>query len=142
VADPLQLVIDANVLVAAFLKAATTRNLLLDERLKLYSPEYLLIEAKKVLKSRLAKSWQGFPGLDFDQLFAILTDGITVLPKEDYAPFLGKASEIAPHEEDSPYLACALKLGIPLWSNDSGMGNQTLVKVFTTEKLLAELAKR
>ena len=139
--DPLQLVVDANILVSAFLKAATTRRLLLDERLELHSPAYLLSETQKVLKSRLAKRWQLPPGFDFDQLFSTLTSGIQVVDQNDYDSFMRQALEIAPHDEDAPYLACSLHLNIPLWSNDAGMKEQKFVKVFTTEELLEEMKK-
>ena len=38
----MELVIDTNIFIAAFLKSATTRSLLLDTRLKLYSSESCL----------------------------------------------------------------------------------------------------
>lgn len=41
----MELVVDANVLVAGFLRSATTRELLLDERLGLWVPEHGLTEA-------------------------------------------------------------------------------------------------
>jgi len=39
-----QLIVDANILVAAFLKAATTRELLFDEEIELFAPEYFAME--------------------------------------------------------------------------------------------------
>lgn len=78
----MELVVDANVLVAAFLKPATTRSLLLDSRLKLYSPEHLLIETRKVLGGYLAERLKGQSDIDFDQLFSYLTENIAVLPKQ------------------------------------------------------------
>lgn len=136
----MELIIDANVLVAAFLKAATTRSLLFNPRLRLFSPDHLLIETRDVLRGRLARRLGQITETEFDDLFAQLTDGITVLSQDEYKPSLGNALEIAPHEEDAPYLACALHRGIPLWSNDSGIRGQTVVKVFTTDDLLKELA--
>ena len=47
----MELVLDANILVAAFLRFATTRELLLDERLTFYAPEYSVAETEKVLVS-------------------------------------------------------------------------------------------
>lgn len=137
----MQLVIDANILVAAFLKAATTRNLLLNERLELCSPEHLLIEARKVLKSRLLKKEGDFPESNFDFLFDFLTTSIKVIPMEEYEGYLQKALEIAPHEEDAPYLALAVHLNIPIWSNDIGMKEQSLVRVLSTMDLIEELKK-
>lgn len=61
----IRLVIDANILISAFLKAATTRRLVLDEKLELYAPIDLVLETQKVLKNRLAKRWQTLPGFDF-----------------------------------------------------------------------------
>ena len=45
----MELVVDANVLVAGFLRSGTTRELLLDERLVLWSPEWSFIEAEQGL---------------------------------------------------------------------------------------------
>ena len=49
----MELVVDANVLVAGFLRSGTTRELLLDERLVLWSPEWSVIEAEQVLTALL-----------------------------------------------------------------------------------------
>ena len=40
----MELVLDANILIAGFLRAATTRELLVDDRLTLWAPEYSLTE--------------------------------------------------------------------------------------------------
>lgn len=136
----MQLVIDANILVAAFLKAATTRRLLLDSRLKLHAPEDLLIEGRKVLKERLSKRLKINPDFDFDILFDALTNNISILSVSDYASCLDAGLRIAPHDEDAPYLACALCLAIPLWTNDSGIRSQIQVPTFSTIELLAKLS--
>ena len=47
----MELVLDANILVAAFLRSATTRELLLDERLALWTPEHSITETERVLVS-------------------------------------------------------------------------------------------
>ena len=43
----MELVVDANILVAGFLRAATTREMLLDERLTLWAPEYALLKEQE-----------------------------------------------------------------------------------------------
>ncbi len=45
----MELVVDANIIVAGFMKAAVTRELLFDERSMLSLPECGLSEARKVL---------------------------------------------------------------------------------------------
>ena len=44
----MRLVIDANILIAALLKNATTRELLLNENIEFFGPEYLLNEIKRL----------------------------------------------------------------------------------------------
>ena len=46
----MELVVDANILIAAFLKAALTRALLIDERLVLFAPAHLISETRKVIR--------------------------------------------------------------------------------------------
>lgn len=135
----MQLVIDANILIAAFLKAATTRFLLLDERLDLYAPEHLVVETLKVAKERLLKRWKSVSETEFESLFLSLTRRVQIVSQKKYFPQLSQALEIAPHEEDAPYLALALHLQIPLWSNDGGMKDQTFITIFTTAELLKKL---
>lgn len=54
----MNLVIDANILVAALLKDATTREILFEENLEFFAPECLLTELKSILKTQ--KSAGGF----------------------------------------------------------------------------------
>ena len=39
-------------------------------------------------------------------------------------------------EKDSPFIACALALGLPLWSNDRALKAQQRVKVYSTDEIL------
>ena len=47
----MEFILDANILVAGFLRAATTREFLVDNRLTLWAPAYSLTEAERVLTS-------------------------------------------------------------------------------------------
>ncbi|HLG30980.1 MAG TPA: PIN domain-containing protein [Candidatus Brocadiales bacterium] len=44
----MQLVIDANILLAAFLKSALTRELLFDDNIELFAPEYFAVEVPQI----------------------------------------------------------------------------------------------
>jgi len=46
------------------------------------------------------------------------------------------AVEWAPDIKDVQYLALAEKYGIPIWSNDKRLKNQSVVKVFSTEEII------
>lgn len=136
----MELVVDANALVAGFLRAATTRELLLDERLTLWTPEHSLMEAERVLTSaRFRRKLGNLPATDVRALLAQLTANIRVLPASKYQHSLAAARRLAPHPQDAPYLALAIQLNLPIWSNDAALKNQTAAPVYTTQDLLALL---
>ena len=136
----METVLDANVLVAGFLRSAVTRELLLDERLTLWTPEYGLTETERVLRApRLRRRLGGLTEADVRAILIQLTSKVRVLPASAYRHKLVQAKQVAPHAEDAPYLALALHLHLPLWSNDSALKEQRLVPVYTTQELLALL---
>jgi predicted nucleic acid-binding protein len=42
-------------------------------------------------------------------------------------------------EKDTHYVALALKLNCPIWSNDTDLKKQNKVKIYNTKELLEEL---
>lgn len=136
----MELVVDANVLFSAFLKEAVTRECLLDSRLTLFAPEYFVIETSNHLKlDAPLRKRIGLPEHQFDELLGILTAGIHVVPEAMYESKLEEALTIAPHKEDSPYFALALKWNIPVWTNDKGFKNQNRVLIYNTTELVGHL---
>ncbi len=136
----MELVIDANVLLAALLKEAITRELLLDARLRLCAPEHLISETLRHLKTNapLRKRIQ-LSAKDLEELFYLLTQEIETIPKKEFISQMNEAFNVAPHKEDAPYLALALSRNIPIWSNDKGIHTQSKVKVYTTKELISLL---
>lgn len=139
----MKLVVDTNVLLAALLKEAISRELLLDTHLRLFAPEHLIHEIQRLLKvsSGLRKRIQLTPK-ELENLFFMLTEHIETVSKKEFISQVPEALTIAPHKEDAPYLALALHLKIPIWSNDQGIHAQSKVKVYTTKELLLVLGKR
>ncbi|MBI5023608.1 MAG: PIN domain-containing protein [Candidatus Omnitrophica bacterium] len=138
----MQLVVDANILLAAFLKEALTRELLLDSRLDLAAPEHLLSETRRHLRTSASiRKRIGLPSKEIEALFLLLTQRIRVFPETSYQPAMAKALALASHRQDAPYLALALKLEAAVWSNDKGMKKQITVTVYSTTELLAVLRK-
>ena len=67
---------------------------------------------------------------------------VTTVPQSVFKPLLSEAEELLPENpDDAPYVALELKLGCPIWSQDSRLGLQSRVKVFSTRKLLELLSK-
>ncbi len=136
----MQFVVDANILLAAFLKEGVTRELLLDSRLTLFAPEHLIQETSRHLQGNASiRRRMGLPERNLQELFSILTMRIQVIPQKSYQSFLKEALFLASHKEDAPYLALALFLNIPIWSNDKGFKDQEKVRVYSTQELLVLL---
>ena len=136
----MELVVDANVLTAAILKNGLTRELLLDTRLKLCAPEHLLLEVQGVFKrDRSIQKRAGLEGKALQEVIYFLTQRIETHSENVFSSSIKEALTLAPHPEDAPYLALALRLSIPIWSNDLGIRAQKKVKVYSTKDLVKQL---
>ncbi|MBI3996379.1 MAG: putative toxin-antitoxin system toxin component, PIN family [Candidatus Omnitrophica bacterium] len=113
----MELVVDTNVLVAGFLRSTTTRELLLDERLTLWAPEYLLTEAERVLLTpRLRRRLGALSPDEVRVVLMQLTERIRVLPVNAFRVKLPEAKTLVADQEDTPFIALALHLQLPLWA--------------------------
>lgn len=127
---------------AALVKDAVTRELLLDSRLRLYSPEHLISETLRLLKTNVSlRKRIGLPAKELEELFYLLTQQVETVSKREITPFMADSIKLAPHKEDAPYLATALAMNIPVWSNDAGFQAQSKVKIYTTKEIVKILAK-
>ena len=130
----MMLVVDANVLFAALIKNSTTVELLFEEYLTLYTPEFIMSEFSKyedVLLSKTKRTKE-----QFIEIMHMLKEIITVVPKEEYSKFMNKAEKISPDTKDVAYIALALKLNCGIWSNDKKLKEQTEVNVHSTNEIM------
>ena len=133
----MRVVVDANIVIAAVLRAATTRKLLLDTRLSLCAPAHSASEIEAVLSSpRLHRTLGGLSRQDVRFVLQEVSRRIAIIPSQAFAEHLPEALQLAPHPEDAPYLALALTLDLPLWSNDVDLARQSAVTVYTTQEIL------
>ena len=139
----MELVVDTNVLVAGFLRAATTRELLLDARLILRAPEYLPTEAERVLLApRLRRRLGSLSPHEVRAVLSQLTSRIHIAPTSTFRLKLPDAKALVADVEDAPFIALALHLQLPLWSNDAPLRTQRVVRIYTTEDVLGMLQGR
>lgn len=136
----MQLIIDANILIAAFLKSATTRELLFDEELELFAPEYFVMEVSQTIKKdKILRQRIKLTKEEIEELLNFLLEPIKIIPEEEYNSFIEKARQEVP-ADDAPYLALSLTLRIPIWSNDSAFKRQSLTTTYTTSELVKVLS--
>ncbi|NYZ74335.1 DNA-binding protein [Candidatus Micrarchaeota archaeon] len=132
----MDLVVDANIIFAALVKDGATIDLLLEPEVHLFAPEFLFEEILKHKDELLDKTRRGAEELD--GIFDILEQKITIIPKEDFEPFLREASKISPDPDDVVYFALAIRIDAAIWSNDRKLKEQNRVKVYSTKDLLGK----
>ena len=133
----MELVIDANILFSALIKDSFTYELLFNEDLKLYAPDFLLEELKKYEPMILKKTCRTQEGLI--EALHMLKEVINTIPKEEYSAFMKKADAITPDEKDVMYFALALKLRCGIWSNDKKLKEQDAVTIYSTKEVIKEI---
>lgn len=133
----MKLVVDANIFISAFLKDSLTRELILDRRLELYSPEFLLEEFKKHYGYLIDKS--GLKPCEAAKLSKKLLLRINLVPFSELYPYLQAAKHLTNDEKDERYIACVLAVGADLWSRDKHL-KQTRIKCWNTEEIATKLS--
>ena len=107
--NKMELVIDANVLMSALVATAgKTYDLIFNERIKLFSPEFLLEEFEKHKDEILDKS--GLSESDFKLFLSLISSEIDFVSKSEFEKLIPQAEGITPDTDDTEYVALALKL--------------------------------
>lgn len=131
----MRLVIDANISFSLLKKGSFTRRLAQEHSLELYSHKFILDELEehseelcellKVSKDKFERIKEILPKL--------INLKVKVSPQQ-----LNRAGSLISDPDDKQYLALALRLNCPIWSNDPHFQEQSVIKaveVFTTEEL-------
>ena len=133
----MELVIDAAVVFSFFKPESFTRGLiklLYGNGVGLFAPDFLLAEVLS-RKDRICE-FGGINKEEFTTSFILLGEVVGVVPKSEYERFLPEAKELlSEHPKDVPYFALALKLRIPIWSNEKRFKEQSRVEVLSTHEL-------
>lgn len=130
----MKFVIDTNVLVSFFWANSFTRKILPTCPHGFVAPEYALEEINRH-KSEIMKkakiSLKEFRSSRLD-----LVTFVEFIPANEYKNFLKKSAKIVPDPDDIDFAALAMKLKVPIWSNDKHFKTQSMVPVFTTKEFV------
>jgi len=129
----MDLVIDANVLFSVLIKRGRTEELLFNEDIHIFAPEFIFEEFNKYTELILKKTERSKEELN--ALLDIIKKRIKTIPNEETAKFIQKAKKICPDPNDVEYFALALKLKCALWSQDEALKQQKSIQVYSTEEL-------
>ena len=125
------LVSDTNIVFSLFKKDSFTNRLLKEHEIKLFAPMQLIKQLHKYSADVCSKA--KISEEKFLQDISLLPELIEL--KEPLPSFESKASKLISHESDVPFLALALELNIPIWSNDDHFKEQSEIPVFKTYEL-------
>lgn len=130
----MRLVIDTNIVISSLLApAGLTRRLLFDSRLRLHSPLFLLEELEAHASEIASRS--GLSGIEWRIALARTTSRIRLDDLSSFKSLVDPAALFSPDPDDADYLALALHLRCPLWSNDKRLKKQARVRVLSTHEL-------
>ncbi len=134
----MELVVDANVIIAVLIATeGRTADLIFMEDIALSAPEFVALEIEEHWEEIVRKS--KLPEEDVNTVLTFIFSRISMIPLEEYGPFLPMATILSPDPDDVAYFAVALKLGCPIWSNDKKLKGQNKVTVFSTSALLQRM---
>ena len=131
----MEFVVDTNILFTYFWKQSFTKKILMNQKLRLFSPEFSLEEINNY-KSEIIKK-TNITEKEFNNIRMDLAIAVEFIPITEYKEFLKQALKTTPDKNDIDFIALALKLKLPIWSNDSLLKNQDKVKIFSTSDLMS-----
>ena len=129
----MEIVVDTNILISSLIKSVRIRELICSQKLILYAPEHIIAECLRHKTEIIDLA--GIEIYDFNKLIAILLGKINIVPEEEFKLFIKEALKLVTHPEDAPFIAVALAMNIPLWTDDKALKQQSIVKIFTTGEL-------
>jgi predicted nucleic acid-binding protein len=132
----MEIVLDTNILISSLLRNGLTRDILSLSPLKMYTVEYAKFEVEKHKDELLFKS-----KLDegsFNYLTEFVFSKVCFIPMAELSPFKDEAIEIMREIDidDAPFIALAMLLNCPIWSNDAHLKRQNVIKSYTTKEII------
>ncbi|EEB74313.1 PIN domain-containing protein [Thermococcus sp. AM4] len=112
----MRVVVDSNILFSIIVSGRKSKafRLLEEHELTLFAPEEVILEFRRH-STKLKKFAK-----DFEYRTFLTFSLVQIIPLEFYSNKIREAYQIASKfdEKDTPFIALAMKLGIPLWTGD------------------------
>lgn len=135
----MNIIIDSNILFSALIKDSLTRCLILEYDGYFLCPSKTIQEFKKYYDTIIHKS-----KLDIDRFNIVmesLFNKLTLVQDDILAPYISQSIEILKNIDIDDFLFIACTLAYPdsnLWSNDSALKKQNVIKVLNTKEIIAK----
>ncbi len=115
----LTLVVDTNIVFSAIIKPGRIREILFRSSLDLYAPEELALELE-ILEPKILRYTKLSPAEVRMVRETILSHIVNTVSRKDYVESAKKAYTLLKDVDpkDTPFVALAMRLGVPLWTGD------------------------
>ena len=127
----MDLVADTNIVYLLFSKDSFIRDFIAENELSLFSVKELFTELARD-SEKICRITKKSPK-DFEEVMELVSSIIELKPVKQ--EFLKKAESLISHKNDAPFLALALELNMPIWSNDKHFKEQSKVPVYDVSEL-------
>lgn len=131
----MKFVVDANILFALAKSSSTASLLTAKHNIKLFAPDFALVELYKYKNELEKKSDIG----KFKDIIESLKKRVVFIDNSEYKAFLKKALSLISDPKDAAYISIALKFSLPIWSNDEHF-KDSKTETYTTEELIRLLS--
>lgn len=131
----MKVVIDTNRIIASLIKEGVSRAILFSKKFNFITPDFSLEEITKYKKEIMDKA--RISEEEFRLLLVLLFEKITIIPKEEYSPFMAEARLLISDTNDVPFIALALNSKTDgIWSDDSDFLKQNKIRIFSTKEMI------
>lgn len=134
----MKFIADANVLFSLAKPDSVTSDIAKTRKVTLLAPDFAIIELHKYKEDLLAISGEK----NFASVIESLKKKVVFVDYSDYKDKIKDAASKLSDKDDAAYLALAMAVHLPVWSNDKQLKEQSFVDVFTTKEVIALLKNR
>ncbi len=134
----MKFIADANVLFSLAKPDSVTSDIVKTRKVTLLAPDFAIIELHKYKEDLLTISGEK----NFASVIESLKKKVVFVDYSEYKDKMNESSLKISDQKDVTYLALAVKLNIPIWSNDKQLKEQSIVDVFTTKEVIELLKNR
>lgn len=135
----MKLILDTNILFSGMNNSSIAWRLLSWEEIEFFAPDFILkeiLEHKEECQEKF-----NLTEYDFKVKMEWISQNIKLYPLESFKAEIEEALALVKDLDDAPFLALALHLKIPVWSNDNHFKQQEKVIVYNTAELIDLMLK-
>lgn len=130
----MRLVIDTSSIISALIKNGISRRIIFSPAIQFLTPDHTLNEISKynelICKKAKIKS------SEFEIIFNLIFEKITIIPKEEYNGFIKSAKTHIDDIDDIPFIAlCLASKSDGIWSDDAHFKTRKEITIYRTREL-------